>query len=220
MIHRVPFQRLFVGKPSKIVFDLRSLCRMHNETTVEVPNETVTLNKRIRIRIIQKQSVKESILNHLQTRNDECARAIVDRVNLVPDLVAAGARYHSKCSFHYVFHNPPKGIRGRPFANETDKAMEDIYSYLEENSSECQFSLKTLQAQVTGGYHLHAKTVQRYLIQKYGDDILIVTRKGTGTMVCSGISDTNYYLTNFTRGRQRILEKKHFELFAKLQRSF
>ncbi|GBP77915.1 hypothetical protein EVAR_89569_1 [Eumeta japonica] len=60
-----------------------------------------------------------------------------------------------------------------PYASEIDTAMQYIYSYLEENSEECQFSLDELMTKIEGDYRPHIKKVKVQLLKKYGDDILI-----------------------------------------------
>ena len=44
------------------------------------------------------------------------------------------------------------------FANEIDTAKEYIYSYLEQNSEECQLPLDVLKAKIEGDYRAHIQT--------------------------------------------------------------
>ncbi|KAK0156660.1 hypothetical protein PV327_011737, partial [Microctonus hyperodae] len=71
-----------------------------------------------------------------------------------------------------------------PYANEIDTAMQYIYSYLEQNSDECQFSLDELMAKIEGDYLPHIKTVKAQLLKKYGDDILIAITANKAPVVC------------------------------------
>lgn len=60
-----------------------------------------------------------------------------------------------------------------PYGKEIADAMDYIFSYLKENSSECQFSLEELQDQIKGEFYPHVKTIKAQLLKKYGDDIMI-----------------------------------------------
>ncbi|GBP90495.1 hypothetical protein EVAR_56732_1 [Eumeta japonica] len=71
-----------------------------------------------------------------------------------------------------------------PYASEIDTAMQYIYSYLEENSEECQFSLEELMTKIEGDYHPHIKIVKTQLLKKYGDDILIAVTANEAPVVC------------------------------------
>lgn len=50
--------------------------------------------------------------------------------------------------------------------------MQNIYSYLDKNTEECQFSLDELMDKIESNYRPHIKTVKAQLL-KNGDDILI-----------------------------------------------
>lgn len=62
--------------------------------------------------------------------------------------------------------------------------MEYIYSYLEENAEDCQFSLEDLINSIEGEYRPDVQTIQTRLLQKYGDDIIIVQRGKRSAIVC------------------------------------
>lgn len=152
----------------------------------EVINESlhVPVSKREKFHSITRQSVKENIHRHLQERDDEFARKILERVHSVQNLVAVGARYHGTCASR-VYNTTPKGTKkGRPYGNKVDEAMGAIYSYLEENSSECQFSMSELVAKVEGNFVPDVKTIKNQLKKRYGGDILIIEKRRRGCIVC------------------------------------
>jgi hypothetical protein len=62
--------------------------------------------------------------------------------------------------------------------------MQYIYSYLEQNSEEYQFSLDELMTKIEGDYRPHIKTVKAQLLKKYGDDILIAVTANKAPVVC------------------------------------
>lgn len=62
--------------------------------------------------------------------------------------------------------------------------MQYIYSYLEQNSDECQFSLNELMTKIEGDYRPHIKTVKAQLLKKYGDDVLIAVTANKAPVVC------------------------------------
>ncbi|GBN79877.1 hypothetical protein AVEN_204925-1 [Araneus ventricosus] len=62
--------------------------------------------------------------------------------------------------------------------------MQYIYSYLQNNSDECQLYLDELMAKIEGDYRPHMKTVKAQLFKKYGDDILIAVTANKAPVVC------------------------------------
>ncbi|KMQ88812.1 hypothetical protein RF55_11637 [Lasius niger] len=136
--------------------------------------------------------MKNSILELAVIRNDEWGRKVIDRIQHVFDLVAVDAKYHNLCM--KKFYSPPSSGKKRGYrpATNVDEAMEAIYFYLEENSEECQFSLDDLMNQIEGGYRPDIRTVKSRLLQKYGDDILIVKTAQKSAVVC--FRNTGYKL--------------------------
>ena len=62
--------------------------------------------------------------------------------------------------------------------------MEYIYSYVEQNSEECQFPFDESMAKIEGDYRPLIQTVKVQLLRKYGDDILIVLAANKAPAVC------------------------------------
>ncbi|KAG5875261.1 hypothetical protein JTB14_033469 [Gonioctena quinquepunctata] len=93
--------------------------------------------------------MKNSISELARARNDDWGQAIVERLEQVTDLVAADAQYHNSCmkKLYQTSSTEERKKRG-PYASEIDTAMQYIYSYLEENSDECQFSLDELMTKI------------------------------------------------------------------------
>jgi hypothetical protein len=89
-------------------------------------------------------------------------------------------KYLALCVRYLNWRNKKRG----PYANEIDTAMQYIYSYLEQNSEEYQFSLDELMTKIEGDYRPHIKTVKAQLLKKYGDDILIAVTANKAPVVC------------------------------------
>lgn len=62
--------------------------------------------------------------------------------------------------------------------------MKCIYSFLAENSDECQFTISELMSQIKGDYHPDSRTVKARLKQEYEDDILIFEINRRESVVC------------------------------------
>lgn len=134
---------------------------------------------------IRKLSMRNSVSQLAQARNDDWGLAIVERLEHTYDLVAAGTRYHNSCMKKLYQTPTTTEIKKRgPSANEIDTAMQYIYSYLEQNSEECQFSLDELMTKIEADYRLHIKTVKAQLLKKYGDGILIAITANKASVVC------------------------------------
>lgn len=88
--------------------------------------------------------------------------------------------------------------------------MENIYSYLEENSEEYQFSLDNLLNQIDGDYRPHIKTVKTKLLQKYGDVIFIAVTANKPPIVC--FRNTGYKLLTETWYKDKKLNPKEERL--------
>ncbi|GBP63216.1 hypothetical protein EVAR_89483_1 [Eumeta japonica] len=128
--------------------------------------------------------MKNSISELARARNDDWGQAIVERLEQVTDLVAADAQYHNSCMKKlYQTRSTEERKKRGPYACEIDTAMQYIYSYLEENSEECQFSLDELMTKIEGDYRPHIKIVKAQLLKKYGDDILIVVTANEAPVV-------------------------------------
>ncbi|CAH2089718.1 unnamed protein product [Euphydryas editha] len=164
-------------------FDFKNKCLFCG---VPFSDQTKTpMHRRHAIRTVREKSMKDNVLKYLLGRNDEFAASIVKRVCSVPDLIAVEARYHREC-MHRVYNPVPEegAKRGRPTGNKVDEAMEGIYSFLKENSDECQFSMTELMSHVNGNFVPHIKTVKAHLEAKYGEDILIIEKQKRDCVVC------------------------------------
>ncbi|GBL98675.1 hypothetical protein AVEN_19720-1 [Araneus ventricosus] len=77
------------------------------------------------------------------------------------------------------------GLKGgyRP-ARNVDEVMEYIYSYLEEKSGECQFSMEELLNQIQGEFYPDIRTVKTRRFKKYGEDIVIAETCNQKCTVC------------------------------------
>lgn len=164
-------------------FDFKNRCLFCGEVFCD--ELKLPVHRRKKIHSVQEKSMKENVLQYLSGRDDEFATSIVERIHCVPDLVAVGARYHRACISHVYHALPEEGIKkGRPTGDKIAEAMEGIYSFLKENSDECQFSMNELMNQINGDFVPDIRTVKKQLQAKYGDDILINEKQGRDCVVC------------------------------------
>lgn len=102
-------------------------------------------------------------------------------------MVAVGAGYHISCydAFRLTVLRPSseQRKRGRPEADFTIVAMEEIYRHIEENGDECQFSLTELKNCVTDKCP-DDRVIIKKLEEKYGDKLIISKVDGKSTLFC------------------------------------
>lgn len=131
---------------------------------------------------VRSLSVKEKILEAAEKRNDKWGDEVKHRIMSVDDLVAADGIYHQLCFVSFFTHLSTGKKRGRPEVKDITTAMEQIYSYLE-NNDDCQVSLCELMSQCVG-YVPSEATIKNKLNQKYGDNIIITQSKKKIPVVC------------------------------------
>lgn len=156
-------------------FNFKTHCFLcTDEITVDFLNTQRKLNVPDRDIIFQveKLDVKETILKAAEKRGDEWGQQIIQRIQHVTDLVAVEGRYHKLCQKRLYSRVKTEHKRGYRPATNVDEAMEYIYSYLDDNSEECQFCLDDLMNQIDGEYRPDPRTVKSRLLKKYEEDIL------------------------------------------------
>lgn len=95
------------------------------------------------------------------------------------DLVAAEAKYHQNCLNKFNLPVSRGKKSGRP--ENVAAAMEKIFSFLE-NNEDSQFTLNELK-EVVSDYLPDNKTIKKKLEEKYGDRIIITTKKTGFTII-------------------------------------
>ncbi|GBM91682.1 hypothetical protein AVEN_79275-1 [Araneus ventricosus] len=147
-------------------FDFKIHCVLCAEEITDSYLEAQT-KKEVRQRnIVYKvdlDSVRDSFLKAAETRGDDWGEKIIIRIK-GQDLTAKDARYHLFCQ-RKLYRLPSEiGVkRGyRPLRN-VDEAMEYIYSYLEEKSEECQFSMEELLNQIQGEFYPEFELSRLYI---------------------------------------------------------
>lgn len=88
-------------------------------------------------------------------------------------MVAADCQYHDKCLKNLYIRTPKVDEKKKlgPHAEDVERAMNGIFTFMENNDEECQFSLDQLMTQIEGNYIPQRKTVIQHLLDKYGEDI-------------------------------------------------
>lgn len=141
--------------------------------------------KRNSVHTVEKVTMNANILEAAERRGDEWALKIKQKISEDTDLVALDARYHLFCQ-RMLYKSPSKGLgRGsnNAYSSSVDKAMDKIFTYLEGNSDECQFSLNQLIEQIEGEKP-DIRTIKKRLFEKYGDDVLVVDPANTSSVFC------------------------------------
>lgn len=174
---------------SSSVHNLKTICFLCGEDITEEYiklQQKLPYSRRNNVHKVEKLGVRATVLEAAERRDDEWGKNIIQRLASENDLVAADARYHNLC-YKKLFNNPSTSGQKRGYrpASEVEEAMECIYSYLSENSDECQFSLDELLKTIKGPYLPDIRTVKSHLNKKFGDDI-IITDLGSckGAIVC------------------------------------
>lgn len=159
-----------------------------------------------------------TIIGKARMRGDEWGKKVEERIsqlhNLHTDLVAVNAEYHQKCLAS--FYHSPKSEQERGFrpASSVDEAMQVIFSYLDENCDECQFSIQELIELIEEDSRPHSKTVRSRLQTKYGDQIIISESRRGPVVSLKRVGDKilydNWYSTerkgDVQEERRRIVE--------------
>lgn len=123
--------------------------------------------------------IKKTVIQRCQERNDTWSIQVFNRINNEIDLVASEAVYHTKC--HTLFmREEPKGNRGRPADSRLEEAFEKLCSNIENDSENCQFSIKEL-SNMMASYLLEneetwsEKYLKMRLKKRYQDGIIITS---------------------------------------------
>lgn len=128
------------------------------------------------------------------------------------DLVAADAAYHLSC-YKKLYSTVPTGMkRGHRPASNVDEAMEFIFSYLEENSDECQFSFEDLVNQIEGEFRTDMRTIKARLRKQYGDDVLIADSHHQKSVLCFKKTGYKILSDNWYCERKTNLEEQRFRI--------
>ncbi|GBN09825.1 hypothetical protein AVEN_224496-1 [Araneus ventricosus] len=158
-------------------FDFKTHCVLCAEEITDSHLEAQTkkeIRQRNIVHKVELDSVRDSFLKAAETRGDHWGEKIITSIK-DQDLTAKDARYHLFCQRKlYRLPSETEAKRGYRPARNIDEAMEYIYSYLEEKSEECQFSMEELLNQIQGEFYPDIRTVKNRLFQKkYGEDIVI-----------------------------------------------
>ncbi|GFX57322.1 uncharacterized protein TNCV_3914851 [Trichonephila clavipes] len=107
----------------------------------------------------------------------------IKEISGITDLQALQAKYNADC--YNLIKNPihlsnvDKKVAPRSLMIDT--AMEQIYTYIEEND-DCQFAMQELRNAITTEYIPDEKTIGKRLIDRYHDDIVISCKFGSNNI--------------------------------------
>ncbi|GFV64902.1 hypothetical protein TNCV_197141 [Trichonephila clavipes] len=113
-------------------------------------------------------------MNFIAVQKNNYYREIHRRISGITDLQALQVKCHADC-YHLIKNSihPSKVIKKvAPRSLMIDTAMEQIYTYIEEND-DCQFTMQELRNAITTKYIPDEKTIRKWLIDRYHDDIVV-----------------------------------------------
>lgn len=191
-------------------FDFENFCFLCGKEA------NLKLSSLLSISLVSNNKIRNTILNNLQHRDDEFSRNVTSRIENVPDLTGVNARYHRKCSMR-AYRTIPKQISsGCNASHDVDDAMKDIYEYINENTDECQFTVRELANQIKGDYKPDLKTIKARLKQKYGAQIVIHESERMESVLC--FPDLQYQLFLNESSRSKDLNEED-ELVSSMRRA-
>ncbi|CAH1118147.1 unnamed protein product [Phaedon cochleariae] len=194
------------------VFDLRKhcfYCGKEADDNWEENLRRLPYAKRNLIHKVMKLELRDSVIEVARRRGDNWASEVWQRIS-DEDLCARDAWYHRFCQRDFYRPVRSGGEKGRPLSKDVDEAMEMIFSYIENNPEECQFSLEELMNQITTENVPQARTVKTRLLEKYDEDILIVETKKKKTVVC--FKNTGYKILSDSFYQSRLLDPREERL--------
>ena len=127
---------------------------------------------------VRSLTLKDTLLEKAEQRNDDLGRKVAERINSVLCLVAAEARYHQDCYAKFVSNPSSVRKRGRPHDTNFDAAFQEMCHFID-TSEECQFSVHDLMQNINEclpeGDTMTIKTLKNRLTEHYGDGVLFAT---------------------------------------------
>lgn len=126
-------------------------------------------------------SIRDSVLNQCTKRDDPWAHDVMTRLQACIDLVAAEARYHSKCylNFFRTFKTSPVG---RPTDTGMQKSFLALCHWLDEEGESENMTLSEMHKkmeQLANGAEVYGlKSLRQKLREHYGDHIFWSQVKG------------------------------------------
>lgn len=141
------------------------------------------LGKREVVSYVRTLEMKNSIFKAAGEREDDWSDQVLRRISTAGNLVAAEAMYHQSCSAKF-FTIPAKRAekRGRPAIDYVTAAMEDIYSFLDQEV-DCQFSIEQVMSEIKGEKPV-VKTVIAKLREKFGERLVVSSVRTHHTVLC------------------------------------
>lgn len=167
-------------------FDLKSQC-FFCEAIIHIKDHK-KYNKHKDYRQVATVQIKSTVIKRCRERNDAWSNEVFNRINNEIDLVASEAVYHTKCH-RFFMREEPKGIRGRPVDSHLEDAFEKLCISIENDSENCQFSIKELSNIMASFLPENEQTwseknLKMRLKNKYKDNIIMTSSlKGKQSIV-------------------------------------
>jgi len=168
-------------RSSQFAFDFKNCCFICGKDADEKKENKKRKELRLKISHVCTLGFEKNIINVAKARGDEWAKAVQKRVILNTDLVAAEAKYHQHCLNKFNLPVSRQKKSGRPADENVAEAMDKIFSFIE-NNEDSQFTLNELK-EVVSDYLPDNKTIKKKLEDKYGDRIIITTKKTGFTII-------------------------------------
>jgi hypothetical protein len=190
-------------------FDFDNFCIFCCDAVKKIPKKGKANVKRS-VRVILDDSSKENIEKQAISRKDKWGRQVFSRIYTVK-LKDVRPKYHYGC--WKSFMRESSNSVGRPQDNDLCKAMEVIYSYLEQND-DCQFTITEL-CDLVEDYKISIRTMKHKLKEHYGDDIYITDTQSKVPVVCFRNSSDRIIHEHWYEARKTDIQEEEERIMAK-----
>ncbi|GFY20941.1 uncharacterized protein TNCV_3989851 [Trichonephila clavipes] len=152
-------------------------------------------------------------MNFIDIQKNDYYREIHKTISAITNLQALQAKYHADCynliknSIH--LSNADKKVASRSLM--IDSAMEQIYTYIEEND-DCQFTMQELRNVITTEYIPDEKSIRKRLIDRSHDDSVISSKFGSNNIICYKKINHNILTENWYNQKHKSKEEEELHI--------
>lgn len=140
-------------------------------------------------REVKSENTGVKVIENAKKKNqsDPFIKSLLARINCVEKLTDVHAKYHVKCMTNFYTETSHDRV-GRPLSVETSEFMKYCVQFIENQSSECQFSLNEIKRNFNGPIPLDLGTIKKKLNEHFdgglefsvvhGDLIIVFSKSG------------------------------------------
>ncbi|GFW12996.1 uncharacterized protein TNCV_3329281 [Trichonephila clavipes] len=153
-------------------------------------------------------------MNFIAVQKNDYYREIHKRISGITDLQALQAKYHADC-YNLIknsIHLSNVDKKDAPRSLMIDTAMEQIYTYIEEND-DWQLTMQELRNAITTKYIPgEKKTIRKWLIDRFNDDIGIPCKFGSNNIICFKKINHNILTENWYNQKHKSKEEEELHI--------